>query len=69
MIKGKNTKVHSVRYPANQDKTLVVGKDENMQFNPNIWRQWQEDACDADAWKHGRTSAPYRENYDRIFGG
>jgi hypothetical protein len=45
---------------------LVVGKGKDMQFNPTIWEQWNSDACDADDWKHGRVSQPYRDNYDNI---
>jgi len=63
---GKNTKVKRVRYP--HDQQLVVGEGSDMQFNPNVYKQWEEDACDADAWKHGRVSTAYMENYSRIFG-
>lgn len=61
---GKNTKRKRIRYP--HDRQLVVGRGSDMQFNPKMWKQWNEDACDADMWKHGRISDPYRDNYDKI---
>lgn len=64
MIKGVNTKKHRIRYP--HDSELVIGKGKDMQFKPETYEQWQNDACDADDWKHGRVSDPYRDNYDAI---
>jgi len=61
---GKNTKRKRVRYP--HDSNLVIGEGSDMQFNPRTYKQWQEDACDADMWKHGRTSDEYRDGYDQI---
>ncbi len=56
---GKNTKRTRVRYP--HDSTLVVGEGKDMQFNPDTYEQWQQDACDRDLWKHGRVSNAFRD--------
>lgn len=45
---------------------MVIGEGKDMQFNPVLWEKWNSDACDADDWKHGRVSDPYRENYGGI---
>jgi len=45
---------------------LVVGQGSDMQVNPKVWEKWNSDACDADDWKHGRVSDPYRTGYDKI---
>lgn len=68
MLKGNNTKVHRTRIVPNKNTQLVVGSGNNMQFNPSVFKTWQEDACDADDWKHGRISDTYRNHYERIFG-
>jgi len=49
-----------------RQQALVVGEGSDMQINPVLWEQWNSDACDADDWKHGRVSNPYREYYDQI---
>lgn len=64
---GKDTKVKRQRVAPNSQIPLVVGAGKNMQFNPPVFKSWQEDACDADDWKHGRVTEAYRDNYDRIF--
>ncbi len=45
---------------------MVVGEGSDMQFNPVLWEKWNSDACDADDWKHGRVSDPYRSHYDQV---
>jgi len=49
-----------------QQIPLVVGQGSDMQINPPLWNKWQNDACDADDWKHGRVSDPYREHYNQV---
>ena len=49
-----------------KQQPLVVGEGADMQFNPATWKTWNEDACEADDWKHGRVSKAYRDNYDAI---
>jgi len=61
---GKNTKRKRTRTP--HTKNLTTGSGSDMQFNPQVMEQWQNDACDADDWKHGRISDKYRYNYDQI---
>ncbi len=45
---------------------FITGEGSDMQVNPVLWEKWNSDACDADDWKHGRTSDRYRGNYDSI---
>jgi len=68
MLVGKNTRRRRKRAVPNVNTPIVVGKGKDMQFNPPVIKTWREDACDADNWKHGRVSDPYRDNYERIFG-
>jgi len=50
-----------------QQVPLAVGEGADMQVNPQLWKKWQNDACDADDWKHGRVSDAYRDHYDETF--
>jgi hypothetical protein len=68
MIKGRNTRVKRERYIPTSATRMVTGSGSEMKFNPAVLKTWQEDACDADNWKHGRVSDPYRDNYARVFG-
>lgn len=61
-----NRKGFMAMQQSSQKQALVVGEGKDMQFNPTLWNKWQNDACDADDWKHGRVSDLFRNNYDNI---
>lgn len=52
--------------PKKHFPALLQGKGKELQFKPDVWEQWNSEACDKDQWKHGRVSELYRIGYENI---